>query len=179
MLNEQIRFWLEIIGSAAGIIALFAIALELQRARKADTRDFYFHIAEKFDRLEEERAILYEMDTLDFDVLILIPSEDKRYKAFGLIANFWDMVSRAAHENSSDKKIALEQFGNPFYSFYSKWSYYFKGLAEIEGTSFPVGYRYLDWFAEEYLKYFPEEWEAFLKAQAYVDALQNKSSTAK
>lgn len=117
MLDQQIRFWLEIIGSAAGIIALFAIALELQRARKADTREFYFHIAEKFNAIIDKSQTLFETDLLDFDELILLPNDHERSAAWGPVLNFWDIQTRSAHDNSNDKKFALEQFGRAFYSF--------------------------------------------------------------
>ena len=59
MPSEQVRFWLEVVASAAGIAALAAIALELLRARRADARDFIFHISENTSCGKHER-VTYE-----------------------------------------------------------------------------------------------------------------------
>jgi hypothetical protein len=169
MSNEQIRFWLESLATIAGIVGLFAIALELMRSRKADTRAFYFHISEKFDALVEHRNILNQWDVPEFDELMLIPDEDERSMAFGQVINFWDMVTKAAHDSRADKNIALEQFGLSYYRFYSKWEFFFKRMKDIGGSTDLIGFRYFDWFAKEFLEKYSDDWEKLQKIDAYAE----------
>ena len=58
MPSEQLRFWLETLASITGIAALVFIAMELLRARRADSRDFLFHVYEKYEGLAKDMQVV-------------------------------------------------------------------------------------------------------------------------
>ena len=91
MPSEQIRFLLETIGSIAGIAALVAIALEFLRARRADARDFLFHIYEKYEGLAKEMVLVESKKPMNKQELLTLARDAEEFDdAFQKIFNFWE-----------------------------------------------------------------------------------------
>ena len=165
MPSEQVRFLLESIASTAGIAALVAIALELQRARKADVREFLFHTSEKFDAMHEERRIV---EHLEFSTYIdFVKQFQKHDKALLKVFNFWESLTRAVKDGVIDKKSAVTHYGRVFmYTFYNKYKDVHHELRVIEGNS--EWFRSFDWFAEQYGKLKPGDWDSHLRGNNYI-----------
>jgi len=173
--SEQLRFWLESVGSVAGILALAAIALELQRARKADAREFLARAHEKFISLYPQYLRLSTIEVTTTDEMLLVEDEEGA-KAYSEMVNFWDSISTEIRHNPSERKMAVEAFGRAFYGFYEKWSPFLKGIAEIEGEGSYGGAAHLEWFADEYFKHLPGDWAASQRLDTYVEKLKAEAS---
>lgn len=77
------------------------------------------------------------------------------------------MIKNLRSNNSGAHSIPSKQNGH-----------FFKRAAEIEGQDAWGAYRHFDWFAEEYLKHMPGDWEANQKLTAYIEELYKKSSSS-
>jgi hypothetical protein len=165
MPSEQIRFILEAIGSIAGIAALIAIALELQRARKADERDFLFHTYEKFEEISKEWAVATSMEFSTLDELILLTINEEHENAFLKIFNFWDLFTKTVRDKAISKTSAFEHFGIPFIRYYDKFSLAFHELDEIKGGY--NNFESFDWFYEELTRNYPGESESVKRRETY------------
>jgi len=174
--SEQLRFVLETIGSLAGIAALVAIALELQRARRADTREFMSRAYEKYTNLIKERDSLASIEYSSIEELILRPDAEAEYAAFEKTSFFWTELTTEVKHNPSEKKIAIEEFGRLFYGFYEKWSPYLNDLHEIEGEGGYHWTTHMDWFASEYKRILPGDWDARNRLVEYYAKLKTQTS---
>ena len=175
MPNEQFRLLLESIASIAGIAALVAIALELQRARRADTRDFLSRAYEKLGALFQEKRLLASIEYSGFDEFSLRTESEAEGNAWEKMFYFWDLLTNEVKHNPSEKKIAIVAFGRSFYVFYEKWSPYLKDLQEIEGEG---GYQWpahMDWFASEYMRILPSDWDARSRLHEYYEELRSQA----
>ena len=174
MPSEQLRFVLEIIGSIAGIAALIAIALELQRARKADERDFLFHTYEKFEELSREWALSTSMEFSTLDELILLTINEEHQNAFLKIFNFWDLFTKTVRDNAISKSSAFEHFGIAFIRYYDNYSQAFHEMDEIKGGL--NSFESLDWFYEELIKNYPGESESVKRRETYWAKVEAQAS---
>lgn len=165
MPSEQLRFWLEAIGSIAGIVALAAIALELQRARRADEREFLFHAYEKFSGLHRHRVVVEGLESTSFDDFRKSLNDEKTRESLVSIYNFWDLLTRTVKDKSINSKSAVEHFGRVFMVYYVKFSPIHHKWREIEGNS--DWFKSFDWFADEYMRLLPGDWEAAQKRINY------------
>lgn len=165
MLNEQLRFWLESLASLAAIIGLFTIAKELLRARKADQRDFLFHMSDKLDAMHEERRIVEQLEFSNYDEFLahFQTHDEPLLKVY----NFWDLLTRAVKDNIVDAKTAIDHFGRLFmYTYYSKYAKAHHEYRDIEGN--PEWFANFDWFAEQYNKLKPGDWDKYMKGRDYI-----------
>ena len=176
MPSEQLRFWLEAAGSAAGIAALAAIALELLRARKADSRDFYFHVSERYEGLWNERQLLDSVEFSSLEEVYKMIEDKELLKAYAKVSNSWDLLARTVRDNPIDKKLAVEQFGRVFYEYYEKWTPVHNQLNEIEGKGGYGYFAHFDWFAAEYKNHLPGDWEAKLRADEHYENWKTQNS---
>lgn len=159
MPSEQLRFWLETITSVIGLIGVFAIALELLRARRADARDFIFHISEKYKDIYNERTLVnsFEFSNMD-EWIVVIRGKEEHWQAYATVFNFWDLLTKTVRATAIDRKIAITQWGRVFMLFHEKFSQVSRELIELEGGH--NWYENFDWFAEEYMKYLPSDLDA-------------------
>lgn len=164
MPNEQIRFWLESFASIAGIVGLFAIASELLRARKADARDFLFHMYEKFDAMHEERRLMEQLEFSNYDEFLQLFQDND--KSMLTIYNFWDLLTRTVKDGIIDSRTALDHFGRIFMTFYNRYSKAHHEYRDIEGN--PEWFATFDWFAKEYHRLKPGDWDRFMKGSEYI-----------
>jgi hypothetical protein len=172
MLNEQLRFWLESLASIAAIVGLFTIAKELLRARKADQRDFLFHMSDKWDEMHEERRIVEQLEFSNYDEFLA--HFQKHDKSLLKIYNFWDLLTRAVQDQIVDTKTAVDHFGRVFiYTYYRKYSKAHHEYRTIEGN--PDWFANFDWFADQYHKLKPGDWDKFMKGREYISKSYPKS----
>ena len=165
MPSEQLRFVLESIASIAGFAALVATALELQRARRADAREFLFHAYEKFNDIHEHRIIVEQLELNSFDDFRREFSDDRARESLVTMYSFWDLLTRTIRDRAIDTKSATEHFGRVFMTYYVKYSPFQHEWRKIEGDS--DWFEDFDWFAEEYFRLRPGDWEAFQKRLSY------------
>ena len=134
MPSEQVRFWLEAGASIVGLVGVFAIALELMRARKADVREFLFHTGDQFDAMHDERRIVEHLKFVTY--IEFVEQFQKNDEALLKVFNFWESLTRAVKDGVIDKKSAVNHYGRVFmYSFYNKYKDVHHELREIEGNS--------------------------------------------
>ena len=162
MPSEQIRFWLESIGSVAGVAALAAIALELIRARRADTRDFLFHTHEKYNEIRKEQDLLLSLKFSQLEDYNFSGSEENM-DAWVSVFGFWNLIASTTRAKAIDKNIVIEQFARPFLRFYEKFSEAGHQLVEEQGGL--NWFNNIDWLADETIKRFPGEVEAMKKGR--------------
>jgi hypothetical protein len=172
--SDQVRFWLETAASIIGLIGVFAIALELLRARKADERDFLFHTYEKYEEIAAERGIVQNLQFTNVDELVLInSSEGDAQSAYFKVFNYWDLLTKTIQSGAISSKIAAEHFAFPFMTYYEKYSTYIHEWFKIIG-----GYGQFDsfdWFAEECQRVMGDS-EIPRKAQEYIDKVKAQAS---
>ena len=173
MLSEQIRFWLETLGSIAGISALVFVGLELLRARRADARDFLFHIYEKYEGLADELILVEAVDPVNLEELMALVEDEEFSAAFQKMFNFWELLTKTVRDNAIDKAIAFEHFGAPFIRFYGIYS-----NAQHEWNRIGNGinfFKSFDWFYAEIMKAYPGELEAAGLRNEFVAGLEAKA----
>ena len=164
MPSEQLQFWLESVASLAGIIGIYAIASELLRARRADAREFLFHMAEKLDEMHEDRRIVEQLKFSNYDEFLSLYQEHD--VAMLKVYNFWDLLTKTVKDKVIDSKVAVDHFGRMFmYSFYNKYSKAHHELRDIEDNS--EWFSNFDWFAKEYARLKPGDWAGYEKADKY------------
>ena len=175
MPSEQLRFIIETAASIIGLIGVFAIALELLRARKADERDFLFHTYEKYEEIAVERGIIFNLNFTKLDELVLITvSEGDAKSAYFKVFDYWDLLTKTIQSGAISSKIAAEHFAFPFMTYYEKYSTYIHEWFKIIG-----GYGQFDsfdWFAEECRRLVMIDSEIPRKAQEYIDKVKAQAS---
>lgn len=169
MPSEQLQFILESITSIVGIAALVAIAIELQRARRADAREFLFHTYEKFSGIHKHRVLVENLEIIDFDDWLLGFNDEAISESQTAVFNFWDLLTRTVRDSSINSKIAVEHFGRVFMTYYEKYSPYHHQFRKLEGDS--EWTKSFDWFAEKYSRHLPGDWEAFQTSNSYREKL--------
>ena len=152
MPSEQVRFILESIASIAAIAALVAIALELQRARRADTRDFLFYTHEKYHEIRKTQDYLLGLNISNVDDL---NKGDKKTDAWMSVYGFWELICRTTQAKAIDKDIVIEQYARPFLRFYDKLADVVHERIEEQGGL--DWFSPVDWFANETYKRYPSE----------------------
>ena len=165
MPSEQVRFWLEALGSIAGVVALAAIALELIRARRADTRDFLFAASGKLGELLSERIFVNAMEFSNLENWLQLGRDDENVKNFTAVFNFWSLIAKTTKLNAINRNIIFGEYGLPFMVFYEKFSKLYHELAEHTGMNF---FEELDWFANEFAARFPGKHELNKRHNEYV-----------
>ena len=175
MPSDQIRVILENFASVVGIIGIYAIALELLRARKADSREFLFHTYEKFSLLHTERRLVESSEIENLEEFILAFGDKKFDKAFTSIYNFWDLLTRTVNEQTIDKKMALNHFGRVFMQFYSKFSDFNHEFGQITGDT--KYWENFDWFAAEFDELSPDNLDAINRGDEYVAEVFAKAAS--
>ena len=173
MPSEQIRFWLETLATIAGIAALVFVGQELLRARRADARDFLFHIYEKFERLADELILIEAVDPVDLKGLLSLNEDEEFSAAFQKMFNFWELLTKTVRDNAIDKVIAFEHFGAPFIRFYEIYSNAQHEWNRI-GNGIPF-FKSFDWFYKEVIIAYPGEVEAAGLRKEFVAGLEAKA----
>ena len=174
MPSEQLRFWLEAIGSFAGIVALAAIALELQRARRADSRDFMFFTFKLFNELYEEQRIIDSLEFSNLEELILLTDDPSIRKAVIAIQDFWELIIVSVKNRAVDINIVLDSFGVPFYRYYQKFSNTFPEWADIYGTE--TFHEDVVSFARKYQNLYSVQINAAKKGEEFVKRVRTQAS---
>lgn len=173
MPSEQLRFWLELVASFAGIAALAAIALELQRARKADTRDFLFQTTEKINEIRKERIYLTSLNFSNLKEFLILRRDDEYGQAFVAVFNFWSLLVKTTRLNAVNQKIVFDEYGLAFMNYYEKFSEVQHEFAKVSGFNW---FEELDWFADEYMRLFPGKVELLKKQNEYVEKVVSQAS---
>lgn len=174
MPSEQLRFWIEIVASFAGIVALFAIAMELVRARRADTRDFLFNANEKLNAISSERLYTESMEFSNLEDWAILVKDDKHWKKFLAVFNFWELIATATKLNAINKNLVLYEYGVAFMHFYEKFSTVYHELDKNTGFNM---FEELDWFANEFMgSQFSSRFELGKKANDYVNKVIAQAS---
>jgi hypothetical protein len=173
--SEQVRFWLESTASIIGLIGVFAIALELLRARKADERDFLFHTYEKFEKIAIERGIIQNLEFTKLDELVLINySEGDVSTAYFKVFNYWDLLTKTVQSGAISSKTAAEHFAFPFMTYYEKYSPYIHDWFKIIGEY--GQFDSFDWFAEECKRLVMVDSGIPKRQQEYIDKVKAQAS---
>ena len=174
MPSEQFRFLLESIASAAGILALVAIALELLRARRADARDFLFQTYEKMGVLSADVRYVQAMEFDNLDEMLLLLGDEKVDIIWNNVFSFWDLFTKSVRANAIDKHMAFEHFGAPFLRYYQKHS---NALQDWYAISMDLNnWESFDWFFNEFMSKYPREIEAEKTRRAYSAKVKAKAS---
>ena len=176
MPSEQLRFWLEVFSSFAGLVGLAAIALELLRARRADTRDYLLRIHRRLSEISEERVIVDGFEFSNMDEFFLLWKEGENLTAYRAVYNFWELLIETTRSNPVDKLQIMQGFGDIYMSFYDKVA---DASIEIETTFGGMFFEPFRWFANEYKKNYPhaqEQVESNRKIGEYIEKLKAQSS---
>ena len=176
MPSEQIRFWFEIFGSFAGLLGLAAIALELLRARRADTRDYLLRIHSRLSEISEERVIVDGFEFSNMDEFFLLWNEGENLKAYRAVYNFWELLIDTTRSNPVDKLQVMQSFGEIYMSFYDKVA---DVSIEIETTFGGVFFEPFRWFASEYNENYPhaqQQADSNRKIGEYIEKLKASNS---
>ena len=155
MPNEQLRFWLETVGSIAGIAALVAIALELLRARRADTRDFLFEMTNKYAEIKNAEVVALSWEFSNVEEWWLLGSKEW-VESYMPVYYFYDVLATSVRSKTVNKEFAIKQFGRPFIRFYEKFSSVMHQVIEIEGEGINW-FADWDWLADEVVRLYPGE----------------------
>ena len=166
MPNDQIRFWIESFASLIGIVGILAIVWELDRARKADAREFLFYTYAQFNKIHKQRVVVENLEINSLDEFLLTLKDPDSRESILAFFNFMDMLTRTVRDKSINSKIAVEHFGRIFMDYYEKTVEYQHQYRELEGNS--TWFESFDWFAEEYRRHMPGDYEAYQRGQAYV-----------
>ena len=151
---------------------MVAIALELQRARRADAREFLFHTYEKFNELAQERKLIAYLEVSNIEELIIQWKNSETRIAYRKLYNFWDLLTKSVRDNAVGKRIAFEHFGAPFTRWFNKYA-----LAQQQWTTLGNGIPYFEsfeWFNKELRKMYPGEEEAVEIRIKYIEKVQNQ-----
>jgi hypothetical protein len=174
MPSEQLRFWLEGIGSLAGVVALAAIALELVRARRADTRDFLFQMTNKYAEIKNAEVVALSWEFSNLEEWWLIGNREWR-ESFVPVYNFYDMFATSVRSKTINKKFAIKQFGRPFIRFHQKFSDVMHQVIEIEGEGINW-FEDWDWLADEIVRLYPGETTASKNLKDAYEKVMPKAS---
>lgn len=174
MPSEQLRFWLEVVASIAGVVALAAIALELVRARRADTRDFLFQMSNKYSEIKsaETSALSWEFSNLEEWWLI---GNKEWVESYMPAYNFYDILATSIRSKTINREFAIKQFGRPFIRFYEKFSGVMHQAIEIEGGGIDW-FEDWDWLANEVIRLHPDEKTATKNLNDAYDKVMAKAS---
>ena len=175
MPNEHFRYWLEIAASLATVGALAAIALELLRARRADSQENSWRIGKRHTEIAGERIVFENGKFRNLDEFLLLLENQEYLVAYRAVYNFWDMVITSARTYPANKLWLISSLGELYMRWYST-------LADvIHESEAKFGWRYFDsfdWFANEIESHFPNYGDASeynRKAKAYVKSLRSES----
>ena len=174
MPSEQLRFWLESMGSIAGVAALAAIALELIRARRADTRDFLMQMTKNYSEIVTQANVVQSWEFSNIEEWWLIDRKEKR-EAWMPVYNFFDILATAIRAKTVNKEFAVGQFGRPFIRFYEKISGVMHESIEIEAGGIDW-FADMDWLADEVLKLYPGEKTATKNLNDAYEKVMGKAS---
>ena len=174
MPSEQLRLVLESIASLAGIVALIAIALELQRARKSDAREYLFHMYEKFEELSNARVFVLSLEFSTLEELIVLTGKGESDDTFFKVFNFWDLFTKTVRDNTINREMAFEHFGIAFIQYYDKYATVFHQLGEIKGGF--NNFDSFDWFSKEFLRAYPGELESVRRRNAFSEKVLAQTS---
>jgi hypothetical protein len=139
--------------------------LELQRARRADTRDYLFQSFEKWEEMSKEWTLVLSMEFSTLDELLILTRDETRFNAFLKVFNFWDLLTKTIQDKAIDRSVAFEHYGISFVRYYDKYSKAMQEVDEIKGGF--NNFQSFDWFHEEYLKTYPGEVESVKKRDEY------------
>jgi hypothetical protein len=147
-MNEQFAFWVNLIASSTAIVGLFFVAYQLSRARKAEVRQFHFDTFKLFsidmkqDRLLESRLQWENHEELTTQLV----SNLEAFHAFKNILDFYTLIAAAARDNTINRDKALEYWGQPVISYWTKYGQLYVKQRHLFG---PESAGDLEWFYNE------------------------------
>jgi hypothetical protein len=154
MINENLAFWFDLLGSSTAILGIFIVAYELYKARKAEIRQFHFDTFKMFTiDMREDRLAVSDLHWANPEELITKISGDRElFHSFKNILDFYTLIASAARAKTIDRNKAIEYWGQPIISY---WQRYGQILAKSRERFGPATAENLEWFYNISIKTYP------------------------